>query len=53
MGVFVDAGIPARLIDVKRRPIAGYFRRDKSWDIVVMVAESGSWHCRVEVDGGH
>lgn len=39
VGVFVDAGIPARLIDVKRRPIAGYFRRDKSWDIVVMVAE--------------
>lgn len=37
--VFVDAGIPARLIDVKRRPIAGYFRRDKSWDIVVMVAD--------------
>ena len=37
--VFVDAGIPARLIDVKKRPIAGYFRRDKSWDIVVMVAD--------------
>ena len=39
MSVFVDAGIPAGLIDVKRRPIAGYFRRDKSWDIVVMVAD--------------
>ncbi len=39
VSVFVDAGIPARLIDVKRRPIAGYFRRDKSWDIVVMVAD--------------
>jgi type II restriction enzyme len=25
-------------MDVKKRPIAGYFRRDKSWDIVVMVA---------------
>jgi hypothetical protein len=35
--VFVDAGIPAHLMDVKKRPIAGYFRRDKSWDIVVMV----------------
>ncbi|WP_419841711.1 PaeR7I family type II restriction endonuclease [Candidatus Poriferisodalis sp.] len=39
VNVFVDAGIPARLIDVKKRPIAGYFRRDKSWDIVVMVAD--------------
>ncbi|MCY4067679.1 MAG: restriction endonuclease [Acidimicrobiaceae bacterium] len=39
VSVFVDAGISARLIDVKRRPIAGYFRRDKSWDIVVMVAD--------------
>lgn len=37
--VFVDAGIPAHLIDVKKRPIAGYFRRDKSWDIVVMVED--------------
>ena len=39
VSVFVDAGIPARLIDVRRRPVAGYFRRDKSWDIVVMVAD--------------
>ena len=39
VSVFVDAGIPAGLIDVKRRPIAGYFRRDKSWDVVVMVAD--------------
>jgi len=39
VSVFVDAGIPARLIDVKRRPIAGYFRRDKNWDIVVTVAD--------------
>lgn len=39
VSVFVDAGIPAHLIDVKKRPIAGYFRRDKSWDIVVMVAD--------------
>ena len=39
VSVFVDTGIPAGLIDVKRRPIAGYFRRDKSWDVVVMVAD--------------
>ncbi len=39
VSVFVDAGIPAHLIDVRKRPIAGYFRRDKSWDIVVMVAD--------------
>jgi hypothetical protein len=37
--VFVDAGIPTHLMDVKKRPIAGFFRRDKSWDIVVMVAD--------------
>lgn len=37
--VFVDAGVPPRLIDVKKRPVAGYFRRDKSWDVVVMVAD--------------
>jgi type II restriction enzyme len=37
--VFIEAGIPAHLIDVKKRPIAGFFRRDKSWDVVVMVAE--------------
>jgi type II restriction enzyme len=36
--VFVDAGIPAHLMSVKKRPISGYFRRDKSWDIVVMVS---------------
>lgn len=35
--VFADAGIPPRLMEVKRRPIPGYFRRDKSWDIVLMV----------------
>lgn len=35
--VFVDAGIPAQMMAVRKRPIAGYFRRDKSWDIVVMV----------------
>ena len=39
VSVFVEAGIPAHLIDVRKRPIAGYFRRDKSWDIVVMVAD--------------
>ena len=39
VGVFVDAGIPAHLMSVRKRPIAGYFRRDKSWDIVVMVAD--------------
>lgn len=37
--VFIDAGIPPHLIDVKKRPIAGFFRRDKSWDVVVMVAD--------------
>lgn len=37
--IFVDAGIPAHLMDVKKRPISGYFRRDKSWDVVVMVAD--------------
>lgn len=39
VSLFVDAGIPSHLIDVKKRPIAGYFRRDKSWDVVVMVAD--------------
>jgi hypothetical protein len=38
VSVFIDAGIPPQLVDVKKRPIAGYFRRDKSWDVVVMVA---------------
>ena len=37
--VFVDAGIPASMMDVKRRPIPGYFRHDKSWDLVLMVAD--------------
>ena len=37
--VFADAGIPPHLMEVKRRPIPGYFRRDKSWDVVLM-AES-------------
>lgn len=37
--VFIDAGIPAHLLDVKKRPVAGYFRRSKSWDVVVMVAD--------------
>lgn len=35
--VLVDAGIPADMMEVKRRPIPGYFRRDKSWDVVVTV----------------
>lgn len=35
--VFIDAGIPSNLIEVKKRPIPGYFRRDKSWDVVVTV----------------
>ncbi len=35
--VLADAGIPAGLMEVKRRPIPGYFRRDKSWDVVVTV----------------
>jgi len=37
--VFVDAGIPPELLEVKKRPVPGYFRRDKSWDIVVTVSE--------------
>lgn len=36
--VFVDAGIPAHLIEVRKRPIPGFFRRTKSWDVVVTVA---------------
>ncbi len=39
INVFIDAGIPPSLIQVNTRPIAGYFRRDKSWDIVVTVAD--------------
>lgn len=35
--VFADAGIRPHLMEVKRRPIPGYFRRDKSWDVVVTV----------------
>lgn len=37
VSVLVDAGIPASMLEVKRRPVPGYFRRDKSWDIVVTV----------------
>lgn len=37
--VLVDAGMPQQRMEVKRRPIPGYFRRDKSWDIVVTVDE--------------
>ena len=37
--VLADAGIPPKLMEVKRRPIPGYFRRDKSWDIVVTIEE--------------
>lgn len=39
VSVFLDSGIPPQLLDVKRRPIAGYFRRNKSWDLVVMVED--------------
>lgn len=35
--VYADAGIPPQLMEVRRRPIPGYFRRDKSWDVVVTV----------------
>lgn len=35
--VLVDAGVPASMMEVKRRPVPGYFRRDKSWDVVVTV----------------
>lgn len=37
--VFVDAGIPEHMLDVKKRPVPGYFRRDKSWDVVVTVED--------------
>jgi Restriction endonuclease XhoI len=37
--VLVDAGMPATVLEVKRRPVPGYFRRDKSWDIVVTVQD--------------
>lgn len=37
VSVLVDAGIPGSMLEVKRRPVPGYFRRDKSWDIVVTV----------------
>ena len=37
--VFVDAGIPPQMLEVKKRPVPGYFRRDKSWDIVVTVSD--------------
>ena len=37
--VLVDADIPAPMLDVKKRPVPGYFRRDKSWDLVVTVGE--------------
>ncbi len=37
--VLVDAGIPSSMLEVKRRPVPGYFRRDKSWDIVVTVKD--------------
>jgi len=37
--VLVDAGVPAPMMEVSRRPIPGYFRRDKSWDIVVTIKD--------------
>jgi hypothetical protein len=37
--VLVDAGMPADMLEVKRRPVPGYFRRDKSWDIVVTIQD--------------
>ena len=37
--VLVDAGLPAKMLEVKTRPVPGYFRRDKSWDVVVTVAD--------------
>jgi hypothetical protein len=37
--VLVDAGIPEEMLQVRKRPVPGYFRRDKSWDIVVTVQE--------------
>ncbi|MBA3289855.1 MAG: restriction endonuclease [Acidimicrobiia bacterium] len=35
--VLVDAGRPAEQLEVRKRPVPGYFRRDKSWDIVVTI----------------
>ncbi len=37
--VFIDAGVPADMLEVRKRPIPGFFRRDKSWDVVVTVAD--------------
>ena len=37
--VLVDAGIPAKMLQVKKRPVPGYFRRDKSWDVVGTVSD--------------
>ena len=37
--VLVDAGIPVHMLEVRTRPVPGYFRRDKSWDIVVTVSD--------------
>ena len=39
VGVLVDAGMPAQMLQVRKRPVPGYFRRDKSWDIVVTVKD--------------
>jgi type II restriction enzyme len=35
--VLVDAGMPAHMLQVRKRPVPGYFRRDKSWDVVITV----------------
>lgn len=53
VNVLVDAGIPAAMLEVKRWPVPGYFRRDKSWDIVITIEDryersvtSRYWCCR-------
>jgi hypothetical protein len=37
VNVLVDTGMPPSMLEVKRRPVPGYFRRDKSWDAAVTV----------------
>jgi hypothetical protein len=37
LNVITDAGVPPHLMEIRKRPVPGYFRRDKSWDVVVTV----------------
>lgn len=36
--VFI-AGVPADMLEVRKRPIPGFLRRDKSWDVEVTVGD--------------